>query len=145
MVPSALPHPDLRRLRTKLNDILGSISTFGPGLSRPPVIDASVEVSVEAADDITTHQEALPGLRALRDAIKRDLDVLEKVGLFDLYVYYISLLLTVSSFFFFQFFMQTLQYYRQPSETDFNFFLPYVGKFKMKILFQRKLLININY
>ena len=61
------------------------------------MIDASVEVSVEAADDITTHQEALPGLRALRDAIKRDLDVLEKVGLFDLYVYYISFLLTVSS------------------------------------------------
>lgn len=84
MVPSTSPHPDLQILRTKLNDILRSISAFGPGTSRPPVIDASVELTGEATDDITTQQEALLGLRALRDAVQRDLDVLEKVWYYNL-------------------------------------------------------------
>ena len=76
-----LPHPELQIIRSKLNDILKSASTFGPGVTRPPVIDASVEVSGESSEDITTQQEVLPGLKALRDAVKRDLDVLEKVSL----------------------------------------------------------------
>ena len=79
MVHSTTPHPELQTIRSKLSDILKSITAFGPGVTRPPVIDASIEVSGEVSDDVTTQQQTLPGLRALRDAVKRDLDVLEKI------------------------------------------------------------------
>ena len=46
---------------------------------KPPVIDASFEGS---RDEEKPYHETIPGLRALRDAVKRDLDVLDKVSLY---------------------------------------------------------------
>ena len=74
-----LPHPELQAQREKLRSILQTIPSFGSGIVKPPVIDASFEGS---RDEEKPHHETIPGLRALRDAVKRDLDVLDKVSLY---------------------------------------------------------------
>ena len=75
----SLPHPELQAQREKLRSILQTIPSFGSGIVKPPVIDASFEGS---RDEEKPHHETIPGLRALRDAVKRDLDVLDKVSLY---------------------------------------------------------------
>ncbi|KAH8097082.1 hypothetical protein BXZ70DRAFT_1009396 [Cristinia sonorae] len=71
------PHPGLQKMRQKLHNILGSISTFRPSVAKPPIIDASITITGEPSDE-QQHQDAIHGLRALRDAVQRDLDNIEK-------------------------------------------------------------------
>ncbi|TCD64895.1 hypothetical protein EIP91_003471 [Steccherinum ochraceum] len=71
------PHPELQTLRKKLHSVLVSIATFGPSVAKPPIIDASVTIAGEPSDE-HQHQEAVHGLRALRDAVRRDLENIEK-------------------------------------------------------------------
>lgn len=63
--------------RQKLRSILLTIPSFGSGIVKPPVIDASLDV---AQEEEKPNQDTIPGLRALRDAVRQDLDVLEKVS-----------------------------------------------------------------
>ncbi|KAI0795766.1 hypothetical protein C8Q75DRAFT_747316 [Abortiporus biennis] len=69
--------PDFQAQRLKLQEILQSISTFGPGLVKPPMIDSSMEQSGESSSQ-PAQQEPIPGLRSFRDTVKRDLEVLER-------------------------------------------------------------------
>lgn len=75
-------HADLYRLRLRLQEILESIHTFEPPIRPPPVLDTSL-----ANDDPSrvggarlTGRAALPGLKGLEESVRRDLDVLTKVG-----------------------------------------------------------------
>ena len=75
-------HADLHRLRLRLREILKSIDAFEPPIRLPPVLDASL-----ASDDPSriggarlAGKTALPGLRGLEESVRRDLDVLTKVG-----------------------------------------------------------------
>lgn len=81
---SALPHPELHDLRDRLREIYTAMATFGSAhLSvRPPILDSSIDLSGDTNDEFHSHQDAVHGLRALRDAVRRDLDVLEKVSQF---------------------------------------------------------------
>ena len=72
------PHPELQRLRQKLHSTLESIAAFAPSVARPPIIDASLTANGEPSDE-NQHQDAVHGLRALRDAVRRDLENIEKV------------------------------------------------------------------
>ncbi|CCL99066.1 uncharacterized protein FIBRA_01078 [Fibroporia radiculosa] len=72
---SILPHPELRDLRTQLQKILGDMAIFGPVIPKPPVLDSSADIHAEGEG---LPPESVPGLRALRDTVKRDLAVLEK-------------------------------------------------------------------
>ena len=72
-------HADLHRLRSRLREILESIYAFEPPIRPPPVLDAS-----SANDDPsrvgTARKATVPGLRGLEESVRRDLDVLTKVG-----------------------------------------------------------------
>lgn len=72
------PHPGLQTLRRTLHNVLESIATFGPSVAKPPIIDASIAISGDPSDE-TQHKDAVHGLRALRDAVRRDLENIEKV------------------------------------------------------------------
>lgn len=78
-VTSNRPHADLHALREKLKDILQSVSSFAPSVSRPPIIDSSFDLVGNPAEN-APQQDEVKGLRALKDTVKRDLDVLEKVS-----------------------------------------------------------------
>ena len=78
----AMPHPELHDLRKQLRQIYASIAVFGTAQFsvKPPILDSSIDLSGgETNEEFHSHQDAVHGLRALRDAVKRDLDVLEKV------------------------------------------------------------------
>ena len=75
-------HVDLYRLRSRLQEISRSIYTFESPIRLPPVLDASLAGdnssrtrSVRGSDEMV-----IPGLRALEESIRRDLDVLTKVS-----------------------------------------------------------------
>ncbi|KAH9921786.1 uncharacterized protein B0H18DRAFT_1086043 [Fomitopsis serialis] len=73
-------HFELHHLRDQLHAISRDLVDFGPIVSKPPVLDSSFDsanVDKEKTESTASH-ESVPGLRALRDAVKRDLDVLEK-------------------------------------------------------------------
>ncbi|KZT64323.1 hypothetical protein DAEQUDRAFT_678767 [Daedalea quercina L-15889] len=73
-------HPELYQLRDQLRAILRDVADFGPTISKPPVLDSSFHTAQHDKDkteDAASH-ESVPGLRLLRDAVKRDADVLEK-------------------------------------------------------------------
>jgi hypothetical protein len=73
-------HPELWLLRIRLQKIHDSISHFQPLTAKPPILDSSVDVGGESNDDSQwLQQEHIPGLKKLRDTIKIDLDLLEKV------------------------------------------------------------------
>lgn len=82
------PHADLHRLRLRLREILDSIHAFEPPIRSPPVLDVSL-----ANDDSTraggvrglVGKTAIPGLRGLEESVRRDLDVLTKVGKSDVW------------------------------------------------------------
>ena len=76
----ALPHPELHRLQKKLQEMLHSMSTFAPALPKPPIIDSSLDLTGRSTE-IVQHREAVRGMRTLKDTVKRDLNVLEKVFL----------------------------------------------------------------
>lgn len=73
-----LPHPELHRLRTQLQEMLESMSKFVPAMPKPPIIDSSFDLSGHAGEDVQ-RRDAIRGMRSLKDTVKRDLDVLEKV------------------------------------------------------------------
>lgn len=73
----SLPHPELQIQRQRLRAILQAIPLFGSGIVKPPIIDASIDSS---GDEEKQSQDSVYGLRSLRDAVRRDLDVLEKVS-----------------------------------------------------------------
>lgn len=78
-----MPHPELQDLRRQLRQIYAAMATFGTAQlsARPPILDSSMDLTGETNEEFHSHQDAVHGLRALRDAVKRDLDVLEKVSL----------------------------------------------------------------
>lgn len=55
---------------------------FAPTISKPPVLDSSLESNRQGTTSVeeVADRESVPGLRSLRDTVKRDLDVLENVG-----------------------------------------------------------------
>ncbi len=79
-------HPELHDLRSQLREIYHAMATFGSTqlAAKPPILDSSIDLSRES-EEFHSHQDAVHGLRALRDAVRRDLDVLEKVSLFQSY------------------------------------------------------------
>lgn len=77
------PHADLHRLRSRLQEILDSIHTFEPPIRSPPVLDASLTNDYSARVGGVrgvVGKTAVPGLRGLEESVRRDLDVLTKVG-----------------------------------------------------------------
>ncbi|OBZ76717.1 hypothetical protein A0H81_03223 [Grifola frondosa] len=71
-------HPELQTLRTQLRDIYGAMSSYEPSIAKPPILDSSIDLSGDVNEDAHNRQESVQGLRALRDSVRRDLDVLEK-------------------------------------------------------------------
>lgn len=71
------PHAELYAMRDKLRGILQSASSFSPSMAKPPIIDSSFDLAGNPTEDIQ-RQDAIKGLRALKDSVKRDLEVLEK-------------------------------------------------------------------
>ncbi|KAJ3991635.1 hypothetical protein F5050DRAFT_1898468 [Lentinula boryana] len=72
-------HPELRDLRNHLHLIHDSISHFQPPVKRPPILDSSLEVIQNPAEDTYWFQhDSIPGLKRLKEFIKVDLDALDK-------------------------------------------------------------------
>lgn len=80
-------HPDLRNLRIHLRSIHDSITHFQPPAKKPPILDSSLEV---AEDTHWLQYDNIPGLKKLKESIKIDLDVLDKVRIFKSMLFYIS-------------------------------------------------------
>ena len=76
------PHPELQDLRGRLRDIYVAMATFGSAqlAAKPPILDLSMDLSGDSSEEFHSRQDAIQGLRALRDAVRRDLDVLDKVS-----------------------------------------------------------------
>lgn len=76
------PHGDLHRLRLRLREILESIHTFEPSIRPPPVLDVSLanDDPARVGGARAAEKAVLPGLRGLEESVRRDLDVLTKVG-----------------------------------------------------------------
>ena len=68
--------------RAQLQDILASMASFTPMVNTPPIIDSPSGSSsnLNLGDSGARKQDAVKGMRALRDAVRRDLEVLDKVG-----------------------------------------------------------------
>ncbi len=75
-------HPELRSLRDELRGIYSAMADFGSATlaAKPPILDSSIDLDGQSNDEFHSHQDAVHGLRGLRDSVKRDLDVLEKVS-----------------------------------------------------------------
>ena len=74
-------HPELRQLRKQLQWIHDSIIHFQPPVKKPPILDSALEVIQNPSEDTHwLHHENIPGLKKLRETIRVDLDILEKVG-----------------------------------------------------------------
>lgn len=84
-IDDASAHYELQTLRARLQGIYTSIAQFQPLTAKPPILDSSLDLGDSTEDSQWLQQENVPGLKNLRDAIKRDLDVLEKVGQFPQY------------------------------------------------------------
>jgi hypothetical protein len=75
-----IAHPDLQCIRSRLLQILDDISNFKPLTARPPILDSSCDSTSENnEEDQWLNQENIPGLKKLKENIKLDLGVLEKV------------------------------------------------------------------
>ena len=73
-------HPELHTLRTRLQDILYSIEHFHPPAPRPPIIDSSVEfLGTKQHEEQWLQRRHTPGLKKLKEAVRVDYDVLDKV------------------------------------------------------------------
>ena len=75
-------HADLHRLSLRLREILESIYAFEPPIRVPPVLDTSLvnDDASRVGGVRLAGKAALPGLRGLEESVRRDLDVLTKVG-----------------------------------------------------------------
>ncbi|KAI0657444.1 hypothetical protein C8Q70DRAFT_1073787 [Cubamyces menziesii] len=73
-------HPELHALRDQLREIFNAMATFGSAAfaAKPPILDTSMNLGGDSCEEFHAHQDAIHGMRALREAVKRDLDVLEK-------------------------------------------------------------------
>ncbi|KAI0325503.1 hypothetical protein GY45DRAFT_1330178 [Cubamyces sp. BRFM 1775] len=73
-------HPELHALRDQLRGIFNAMATFGSAAfaAKPPILDSSMNLGGDPNEEFHAHQDAVHGMRALREAVKRDLDVLEK-------------------------------------------------------------------
>ena len=79
--PCSSAHPALRQLRIQLQNIHDAISNFQPLTTKPPILDSSLDIGADSSEEAHwLQQEHIPGLKKLRDSVKVDLDVLEKVG-----------------------------------------------------------------
>lgn len=77
-----MAHPELHSIRTLLSQIHDQITNFKPLTARPPILDSSYDFTSEATDENQwLHQENIPGLKKLKENVKIDLGVLEKVTL----------------------------------------------------------------
>jgi len=73
-------HPDLQSIRSHLLQIHGAISDFKPLTARPPILDSSYDsMSENSEENQWLNQENVPGLKKLKENIKLDLGILEKV------------------------------------------------------------------
>jgi len=73
-------HLELHQLRLKLQEIYTASTDFRPLSLRLPILDSSVNNNESCKDSPWSHQEQIPGLCQLRESIRLDLDVLNKVG-----------------------------------------------------------------
>jgi hypothetical protein len=75
-------HVDLHRLRSRLQEILETIDNFESPIRLPPVLDVSLagDEPSRLGGARATGEAAIPGLRGLEEAFRRDLDVLTKVS-----------------------------------------------------------------
>lgn len=71
-------HVSLQDLRVKLQCIYQSISTYQPSTDRPPILDSSLDITGDE-DGQWLQQDNVQGLKKLKDSVKIDLDLLEKV------------------------------------------------------------------
>lgn len=76
-----MAHPELQSLLIRLQKIHESLYNFKPLAARPLILDSSLEAGGQDATDDGQwlQQENIPGLKKLRESVKLDLDVLEKV------------------------------------------------------------------
>lgn len=82
--PASVAHHELHELRAQLTDILVAIDAYQHPIAAPPILDG-VPPSGGGVDG-PQHVESVSGLRALKDAVRRDLAVLSKVSLPSHYV-----------------------------------------------------------
>ena len=76
------PHPELQDLRTRLTCIHEALENFKPLIARPPILDSSFDSSTGVdvnEENQWLHQENIPGLKKLKENIKIDLGILDKV------------------------------------------------------------------
>lgn len=75
-----MAHPELQHIRQQLLQIHDHILNFKPLTARPPILDSSYEFTNEATEENQwLHQENIPGLKKLKESIRVDLGVLDKV------------------------------------------------------------------
>ena len=75
-----IAHPDLQSIRSHLFQIYDAISNFRPLTARPPILDSSYDSTNENSEENQwLNQENIPGLKKLKEDIKLDLGVLDKV------------------------------------------------------------------
>ncbi|KAH7925327.1 hypothetical protein BV22DRAFT_1046828 [Leucogyrophana mollusca] len=70
-------HPELRMLYFRLQSVQRAMDLYEPMLPRPPIIDASVEGSTRDEENAGS-RDSIPGLRFLREEVRRELEVLKK-------------------------------------------------------------------
>lgn len=76
--PASIAHNELYELCSQLVAILTAIEGYQHPVATPPIL----EIAEHAGSiDGPQHIEAVPGLRALKDAVRKDLDVICKVGI----------------------------------------------------------------
>lgn len=76
-------HADLRLIQKRLQDIHESICNYRLPTRRHPILDSSLDLNPDSSteDSQWLQQDSIPGLKKMRDTVKIDLDVVEKVGL----------------------------------------------------------------
>jgi len=75
-----IAHPELQSIRSHLLQIHDAITDFKPLTARPPILDSSYDPTSENSEENQwLNQENIPGLKKLKENIKLDLGVLEKV------------------------------------------------------------------
>lgn len=72
----ARPHEELYELCDCLRSVSVELDSYEPESQHSPIIDSSGE---EMGEVKTQTREVLPGLRFLREEVKRDLQVFQKV------------------------------------------------------------------
>ncbi|KAJ7762290.1 hypothetical protein DFH07DRAFT_813786 [Mycena maculata] len=74
---SSLPHPELRLLHEKLENVFDALLNFKPLAGSPPILDSSVDADPNDDGQWLRH-ENIPGVKKLRESIKFDIDLLAK-------------------------------------------------------------------